>query len=159
MRDHFLPAKGTIEHGKKWDELYKDGFMPWDKGFPSPALVDLLIERQDLFPSPTLPDGRRRKALVPGCGKGYDVLLLSAFGYDAYGLEISQRALEAAKNTEKEMAGKGVYETREGREAGTIKWLSGDFFADEFLEDVDGEEKKFDLLYDYTVCQKLSSWI
>lgn len=37
------------------------------------------------------------KALVPGCGKGYDVLLLSAFGYDATGLEISSKALEEAR--------------------------------------------------------------
>ena len=87
---------------------------------------------------------------MPGCGKGYDVLLLSAFGYDAYGLEISSRALDAARNTEKEMNGKGLYETREGVEKGGITWLAGDFFKDEFLKDVkvDG---KFDLIYDYTV--------
>ena len=135
------------QHGQKWDDLYKENFLPWDKGFPNPALVDLLSERQDLLPSP----GRKRlKALVPGCGKGYDVLLLSAFGYDGYGLEISSRALDAARNTEKEMNGKGVYETREGAEKGGITWLAGDFFEDEFLMDVkvDG---KFDLIYDYTV--------
>ena len=88
--------------------------------------------------------------MVPGCGKGYDVLLLSAFGYDAYGLEISSKALEAARQNEKEMDGKGVYETREGVEKGSVTWLSGDFFADDFLKDVKGEGS-FDLIYDYTV--------
>lgn len=88
--------------------------------------------------------------MVPGCGKGYDVLLLSAFGYDAYGLEISSNALEAARRTEKEMDGKGDYEMREGVEKGRVTWLAGDFFADAFLKDVEGEGA-FDLIYDYTV--------
>jgi methyl halide transferase len=147
LLSHFQSAKGTEEHGQKWDDLWKEGFLPWDKGFPNPALVDLLAERQDLFPSPK---SGRRKALVPGCGKGYDVLLLSAFGYDAYGLEISSNALEAARKNEKEMDGKGVYETKKGVQKGAITWLSGDFFADGFLQDVEGE-RTFDLIYDYTV--------
>jgi methyl halide transferase len=148
LLSHFQSAKGTTEHGQKWDDLWKDGFLPWDKGFPNPALVDLLTERQDLFPSPTKLG--RRKALVPGCGKGYDVLLLSSFGYDAYGLEISSNALEEARKVEKKMSGEGVYETREGVEKGKITWLAGDFFADNFLKDVEGEGT-FDLIYDYTV--------
>lgn len=135
-------------HGQKWDDLYKEGFLPWDKGFPNPALVDLLEERKDLFDAPLRT--RPRKAFVPGCGKGYDVLLLCAHGYDAYGLDISATALEGARKTEEEMSGKGVYETKEGVQKGKITWLSGDFFKDEFLEDVDGE-KTFDLIYDYTV--------
>ena len=150
LLSHFQSAKGTTEHGQKWDDLWKEGFLPWDKGFPNPALVDLLTERQDLFPSP--PNSRRRKALVPGCGKGYDVLLLSAFGYDAYGLEISSSALEAARENQKKMDGKGAYETRRGMQKGTITWLSGDFFADGFLQGVEGEQN-FDLIYDYTVSE------
>lgn len=144
LLSHFTAAKGTTEHGAKWNELWKEGFLPWDKGIPNPALVDLLFERQDIVPPPS---PKKKKALVPGCGKGYDVLLLSAFGYDAYGLEISSKALEEAKKVEGEMSGKGVYATREGVKEGSITWLSGDFFKDEFL----GGEGKFDLIYDYTV--------
>lgn len=149
LLSHFAEAKGTAQHGQKWDDLWKAGFLPWDKGFPNPALVDLLSERQDILPSSS--PQKRKKALVPGCGKGYDVLLLSAFGYDAYGLEISPKALESAKQTEKEVAGKGVYETREGVEKGKITWLAGDFFTDEVLKGVEADGK-FDLIYDYTVC-------
>jgi hypothetical protein len=154
LKAHFEQAKGTAEHGSKWNELWKEGFVPWDKGVPSPALVDVLTERQDLFPS--IPN-RRRKALVPGCGRGFDVLLLSAFGYDAYGLEISSNALMEARKVEKEMTGKGVYETKSGVIAGTITWLAGDFFKDDFLKDVDGDGK-FDFFYDYTVRSYNQLW-
>jgi hypothetical protein len=146
LQSHFLDAKGSTEHGQKWDELWKESFLPWDKGFPSPALVDLLNDRPDLLPSV---QGRKPKALVPGCGKGYDVLLLAGHGYDAYGLEISSTALESARKVEKEMSGKGVYDI-EGKENGSITWVSGDFFNDEVLKDVEGDNGKFDLIYDYT---------
>lgn len=139
------------EHTKKWDQLWVEGFVPWDKGFPSPALVDLLEERKDLFPSKQ----GRKKALVPGCGRGYDVLLLSAFGYDAYGLEVSGKALEGARKVEKEMDGRGVYATKEGANKGAVTWLSGDFFKADFLKEVEGEGT-FDLIYDYTVCNTKS---
>jgi len=146
LLSHFSTAKGPAEHGIKWDELWQQGFVPWDKGFPNPTLVDLVSERQDLF-SPA-PKSRRPKALVPGCGKGYDVLLLAAFGYDAYGLEISSNALKEAKKVEGEMSGKGVYEMRVP--GGRVNWLAGDFFTDDFLKNVEGD-RKFDLVYDYTV--------
>jgi len=137
------------QHVQKWDELWKQDFVPWDRGVPNPALVDLLNERQDLFEAP--PQGRKRKALVPGCGRGYDVLLFAAHGYDAYGLEFSGKALEYARKVEKEMNGKGDYETKAGVERGTITWLEGDFFKDDVLKNVEGGAT-FDIVYDYTVC-------
>lgn len=138
-------------HGQKWDELWKEGFLPWDNGFPNPALVDLLAERQDLLePAAGVAKRGRKKALVPGCGKGYDVLVLSAWGYDAYGLDISSNALEAAKETEREIGGNDEYKAREGVHKGNVTWLVGDFFKDDFLKNVDGEAT-FDLIYDYTV--------
>lgn len=149
LLSHFSSATGSSEHGKKWDDLYAEGFLPWDKGFPNPALVDLSNEREDLLPPPK--EGKRMKALVPGCGRGYDVLLLASMGFDAWGLEISPRALEEAREIEKELMGKGVYKAREGVRAGDVGWVSGDFFAGEWLKDVKDGEGGFDLIYDYTV--------
>ena len=74
--------------------------------------------------------------------------MLSAFGYDAYGLDTSDLALEAARKTEKEMDGKGLYETRQGLTKGSVNWLKGDFFKEGFGAGVKG---MFDLIYDYTV--------
>jgi SAM-dependent methyltransferase len=148
MRTHF-EGQDPAEHGQRWDQLWKDNFTPWDNESPNPALIDVLNEREDL--APKKPDGSRKKALVAGCGKGYDVLLLSAMGYDAYGLDISETGLQGAKDTEKKKDGKGVYTTKEGVEKGKVNWLFGDFFGDDFFTDVEGE-KTFDLIYDYTVC-------
>lgn len=158
LLSHFSSAKGTTEHGTKWDELYQANFLPWDKGFPSPALVDLLSsppssnsKYSNILPTISASlSGRKLKALVPGCGKGYDVLLLAAYGYDAYGLEISTNALEEARKVAKEKGNEKIYATRPGMERGTVTWLAGDFFEDEFLKDVEGDGK-FDLIYDYTV--------
>ncbi|KAL3424648.1 thiol methyltransferase [Phlyctema vagabunda] len=145
LLSHFQGQEPSA-HGQKWDELWIEGFLPWDKGFPSPALVDLLAERQDLLGSST---GKKLKALVPGCGKGYDVLLLTAYGYDAYGLEISANAIDAAKKNEKEVEENAIYNPNDGVSKGKVTWLVGDFFNDEFLKDVDGDGG-FDLIYDYT---------
>jgi SAM-dependent methyltransferase len=145
LREHFEGQDPSI-HGSKWNELWSQGFSPWDRGSPSPALVDLLAERKDLLP-PNKNSGKK-KALVPGCGNGYDVLLLSSWGYDAYGLDISEKALENARKTEKENAGQGVYEGK--GEKGSVTWVSGDFFKDDFLQKVGGN-RKFDFIYDYTV--------
>jgi SAM-dependent methyltransferase len=146
--NHFNQVEDA-QHVQKWDELWKEGFAPWDRGVPNPALVDLLNERQDLFEAP--PKRRKRKALVPGCGRGYDVLLFAAYGYDAYGLEFSGKALENARKVEKEFNGKGDYETKAGVERGSVTWLEGDFFKDGALKDVEGGGT-FDIVYDYTVC-------
>ncbi|KAG9238140.1 thiol methyltransferas-like protein [Amylocarpus encephaloides] len=144
LRQHFLGDKSL--HIKKWDDLYIEDFLPWDKGFVNPAFVDLLHDRKELFPNT---EGKRGKALVPGCGKGYDVLLLDEHGYDAYGLESSKNALIAAKEIEKQAKATGQYIGR-----GDVNWVDGDFFDDGWLIEVQGE-KKFDLIYDYTFLSAL----
>ena len=152
LLSHFSSAQTTSQHASKWDELWKDDFLPWDKGFPNPALVDLLTSRHQSLPPRS--SNKRKKALVPGCGKGYDVLLLAAFGYDAYGLEYSSVAIEACKKNEEEVGGKDVYESRV--EGGSVTWLSGDFWADDWFDNVDGDAE-FDVIYDYTV-SCVSDW-
>lgn len=164
LQAHFMNSDISA-HGDKWNDLWKEGFVPWDEGMPSPALVDLLKEREDVG-EPFVKDAnggkRRKRALVPGCGRGYDVLLLSAFGYDAYGLEISALALEAAKKGEKESHDMDVYKVRnEAIGKGKVTWVAGNFFKDDFLKSVDGDGT-FDLLYDYTASfgtESISQWI
>lgn len=157
LASHFK-GYDAAHHGDRWDALWEEKYTPWDRGQPSPALVDLLEERKDLVGECWTVDpalGKRRKrALVPGCGRGYDVLALSAFGYDAYGLDVSESAIKAAKEYAREKSGDEVYKARDQGGKGQIHWLSADFFKDDFLKEIDGDGT-FDLLFDYTVSFQL----
>lgn len=138
-----------------WASLWEKGDdLPWDRGFPNPALEDTLVERAGTVGRPLAqrPDGSsfRRKALVPGCGRGVDVLLLASFGYDAYGLEYSPGAIEACKK--EEAASEKEYQVRDpsiGK--GKVTWVQGDFFDDAWLKAIDVPRNGFDIIYDYTV--------
>ena len=121
-------------------------------------------DEQDIFAGPPEnkrkpTDRQRKKSLVPGCGKGYDVLLLSAYGFDATGLEVSAKAIEEAEKfktsvltqeeEEEEEEEGGLYRIRDesiGR--GEVSFLKGDFFG---LGGEGYEEGSWDVVYDYTV--------
>ncbi len=69
-----------------WEQRYATGDTPWEKGAPSPGLVDFLA---------THPlDG---KIAVPGCGYGHDVRAIARPGNEVIGLDIAPRAVERAK--------------------------------------------------------------
>lgn len=89
---------------------------------------------------------------MPGCGKGYDVALFAAYGYDAYGLEVSSHAADAARKYLEE-PGKGplegeyaVMDEKIGR--GAMRVVCGDYFKDGWLGDVEGWENDegFDIM-------------
>lgn len=69
-----------------WEAQYQKGETPWEKGAPSPGLVDFLTEHRV--------EGR---VLVPGCGFGHDVRALAAQGADVLGLDIAPSAVEGAR--------------------------------------------------------------
>ncbi|KAL0942259.1 thiol methyltransferase [Colletotrichum truncatum] len=143
-------------HGSKWSALWEEKYTPWDRGSPSLALFDVLTTRPDLVPPPPPPPTpsqgniSRPTALVPGCGKGHDVLLLADLGYDVLGLDFSPTAIEQAKENQKtEGSGVGSVRRPDGPEPGTVTWLSGDFFSDSWLDEW-GRGRTFDLIFDYT---------
>lgn len=138
-----------------WASLWdKGGKLPWDKGFPNPALEDLLVQQRGTIGGPIAQDAQgqsyRRKALVPGCGRGVDVLLLASFGYDAYGLEYSASAVEECKKEEAEdRSWSRVRDETVGR--GKVTFVQGDFFDDAWLQKMEVPLNGFDIIYDYTV--------
>lgn len=127
--------------------------MPWDRGSPNPALEETLIKKRGVIGTAVDTTGeekKRKKALVPGCGRGVDVLLLASFGYDAIGVEYSQSAVEVCNREAKENGDKyPVRDPEVGR--GEVKFLVGDFFKDEWLKSAGLELGQFELIYDYTV--------
>jgi ubiquinone/menaquinone biosynthesis C-methylase UbiE len=71
-----------------WEQLYQTGDAHWDKGAPSPGLVDFLAAH------PELPRGT---VCVPGCGTGHDVRQFARAGFDAFGFDIAPSAVRLGK--------------------------------------------------------------
>lgn len=69
-----------------WEAQYQAGEAPWDKGVPSPGLVDYLAENPI-----------RGRVLVPGCGFGHDVRALTKNAEEVVGIDIAPSAVEAAR--------------------------------------------------------------
>ena len=112
----------------KWEGMWAAGLKPgqaFDATRCEPAFADLL--RGDLA------GGGGRRALVPGCGRGYAVAALAAAGYQATGLEVSPTAVAAAS---------AYLSTQQGIEG---KWQidEADFFKHT-------PAQPYDLIYDCT---------
>lgn len=69
-----------------WEDHYRRGETPWEKGAPSPGLVDFLAS-----------EPVRGRVLVPGCGYGHDVRALAATADEVVGLDLAQSAVLAAR--------------------------------------------------------------
>lgn len=69
-----------------WEQRYRDGDTPWDKGEASPGLVDYL-QTQPLQGS----------VLVPGCGMGHDVRAIARKGGKVTGIDLAPSAIAAAR--------------------------------------------------------------
>jgi len=149
FRQHFLVP--IESHDQKWSDLWNGGeFLPWDKGCASPALVDLLAAKDThtFFVSHDKKYGQKT-ALVPGCGRGYDVLLLAQHGYHAIGVDISAKAIDDAK----EWVGAELEKLKSAGQplpTGKIDLIAGDFFKNDWCEalGVNGIGG-FDVIYDY----------
>lgn len=106
-----------------WENAWREGRTGWDAGGSPPALVELAG-------SGTLPEGR---ALVPGCGAGYDVLTLASERRTVIGLDVAPTAASRFEQLRHE---RGVPETQ-------ARLVVADFF--DFAPDA-----RFDLVWDYT---------
>ena len=111
----------------RWNAMWSNGINPgeaFDKGHVSPLLESYIKEFK-------IPIGR---ALVPGCGRGYDVTALASPQRTVLGLDISDIAIESAKLRLMSLNDEDCY--KDG-----ISFSTASFF------DVEG---LFDFIYDYT---------
>jgi SAM-dependent methyltransferase len=69
-----------------WEARYRERDMPWEKGAPSPGLLDFLAH-----------EPVRGRVLVPGCGFGHDVRALAATADEVVGLDIAPSGIEGAR--------------------------------------------------------------
>ncbi len=86
-----------------WEAHYQQKDTPWDKGAPSPGLLDFLKT-----------ESVHGQVLVPGCGLGHDVRALAATADEVVGLDIAESAVKLA---------------RQIPEVGGERYLKGDLFA------------------------------
>ncbi|PCI41694.1 MAG: thiopurine S-methyltransferase [Proteobacteria bacterium] len=71
-----------------WEDLYQQGDTGWDRGMISPAL-------QHWFDTNELKAGQR--VLIPGCGRGYEVIALAKRGFEVTALDLAPSAIDAVK--------------------------------------------------------------
>lgn len=70
-----------------WQARYDQGQTGWDRGAASPTLVQWLAEG-DLRPC---------RILVPGCGRGHEVVALAKAGFDVVGVDFAPAAVAAVQ--------------------------------------------------------------
>ncbi|KAK6514341.1 hypothetical protein TWF506_008737 [Arthrobotrys conoides] len=141
LQDQFAATNG--DHKSLWEALWDDGtYLPWDRGQSSPSLVDLLNDHPSLITPSSSSPSQQLTSLVPGCGRGYDVLLFASHGLKSYGLEISSSAVTAARQNAK----------TSGLKPELYNFLTGDFFTDNWEAEESNTEipREFDVVYDYT---------
>jgi hypothetical protein len=105
-----------------WENRYQNQDMPWEKGAPSPGLVDFLQAQ------PELPRG---SVCVPGCGTGHDVRAWASSGFDVTGLDLAPSAIRLA------------------REATTAAGLRAKFCQTDFLRDP--PPRRFRWIFEHTL--------
>ena len=67
-----------------WENRYQSGDMPWEKGAPSPGLVDFLATHGALS---------GKTVCVPGCGTGHDVREWARANFEVYGYDLAPSAI------------------------------------------------------------------
>jgi SAM-dependent methyltransferase len=105
-----------------WESRYQTKDMPWEKGEPSPGLVDFLT---------THPQFTRDTVCVPGCGTGHDAREWAKAGFKTFGFDIAPSAIELS-NEKTKAAGL------------TAEFRLGDFLKDE-------PPFQFDWLFEHTL--------
>jgi len=70
-----------------WEQRYETKDMPWEKGEPSPGLVDFLAMQTE---------STGQKICIPGCGTGHDVRAWAAAGFATFGFDIAPSAVKLA---------------------------------------------------------------
>jgi hypothetical protein len=111
------------ETDMSWEDAWDEQRTPWDAG-SSPPILESLVE------AGILPDGR---ALVPGCGSGYDVLTLASENRQVLGLDLADGARERFE----QLRGDRDVSAEQAR------FRTADFFTFD-------DDQPFDLVWDYT---------
>lgn len=96
----FMDSQTNPTH--EWEQRYQTGDMPWEKGEPSPGLVDFLAAHPHLT---------RGTVAVPGCGTGHDVRAWALAGFEAFGYDLAPSAIRLAAEKTKAAGLKATFQS------------------------------------------------
>ena len=122
-------TKNVEQAHPRWSSIWDQGLSQgelFDASTSSPALIKEIQDGR-------IPNG---KALVPGCGRGYDLLALASDKRTVIGLELADQAVNAAKE---------FTSSSNNKFKDKITVQTGNFFDLPIDND-----NKFDFIYDYT---------
>lgn len=105
-----------------WETRYLTGDMPWEKGEPSPGLVDFIAGHPDL---------NHGTVCVPGCGTGHDARVWAKAGFKVTGVDLAPSAI------------------RLSRERTAAANFQAEFLQLDFLRDE--PPQRFDWLFEHTL--------
>ncbi len=74
-------------HVSRWEQRYREGQTPWDRGLVDPLLVTAVRAGR-------LPPGR---AIELGCGTGVNARYLAAQGFDVLAMDLAPTAIQRAR--------------------------------------------------------------
>ena len=116
---------------RRWIDMWDGGLLPgqaFDACAASPLLLQYIAENK-------IPHG---KALVPGCGRGYDVTALADEHRYVLGLDIAPKAVEAARDRLVVLS------------SDECKYKPNAHFATTSFFDLQEKDGLYDFIYDYT---------
>lgn len=116
---------------KRWIDMWDGGLLPgqaFDACTASPLLLQYIAENK-------IPHG---KALVPGCGRGYDVTALADEHRYVLGLDIAPKAVEAARFRLDMLS------------SDECKYKPNAHFATTSFFELNEQDGLYDFIYDYT---------
>ncbi|CAE6521174.1 unnamed protein product [Rhizoctonia solani] len=132
VRALLAQCKSESREQEGWDAAWQEGATPWDAGMPQPPLRQVF--ETSIWSDLQIPKSGR--ALVPGCGRGYDAIYLASQGYTVIGVDLSATAISEAQK---------YLSSQPNAENIKVRYQALDFFKSPLLA-----EEPFDLVYDYT---------
>jgi len=122
-------VNGNPSDGVGWDNAWKQDVTPWNAGKFQPPLKELITSQMVDLP-------RNGRALVPGCGRGYEsVLIASLLGLKTLGIDISPTAVQVAND---------IHANSLVGSPGQVEFKVVDFFKYTV-----SNEDRYDIIFDY----------
>jgi methyl halide transferase len=118
----------------RWNTMWEKGIDPgqaFDTGVVGPCLLNEIKNNR-------VPQGR---ALVPGCGRGYDCIALASSSRFVLGIDLAQKAVDAANALKESASGTASCTNPEN-----VTFQVQDFFS----LPTESTTDKFSFIYDYT---------